>query len=302
MLGHIPYCASLLPIQLSAQSAFFFTHGRVSMALKRYSLQMKVRLATRLAPNTHFNYHSKGSVKATVSCWCPSVSWPHAYWSEVRHQHSAPIISWGPYPCASHHCPYACTDLGNLPLFWILDIRVNKQAVHLWVNVLHGDLETIKAACLCYLDLLSEALHLVLSIQNAIKPMFEQKEIFTDRREPLNSLDFHSQCRHLQQRMPTREKWNSARRLLRTPSAGGPWRDQPTEGEKGQVSIMAPKHKGILRSYRSGPITRYKPLRLSRKRPQPSCTSAKCHGTEWGRWQSGMGFPSAEALPLHRQR
>lgn len=57
----------------------------------------------------------------------------------------------------------ACTDLGALPLFWILDVRVNKQAVHLRVNVLHRNLETIKTARLCHLDLLSESLHLVLT-------------------------------------------------------------------------------------------------------------------------------------------
>lgn len=37
----LPKAALLFPIQLSAQSAFFFTHCRVSMALNRYSLMRK---------------------------------------------------------------------------------------------------------------------------------------------------------------------------------------------------------------------------------------------------------------------
>lgn len=55
----------------------------------------------------------------------------------------------------------ASTDLIRIPFFRILNIRVNKQAVHLRVNVLHGDLEAIKTTCLSHLDLLGKALHLV---------------------------------------------------------------------------------------------------------------------------------------------
>lgn len=54
-----------------------------------------------------------------------------------------------------------------------------------------------------------------------------------NKKWPLNPPDFHWQCHHLQQRMPTHEKWNIVHHPLGTPSAGGPWRGQPTGREKG---------------------------------------------------------------------
>lgn len=54
-----------------------------------------------------------------------------------------------------------------------------------------------------------------------------------NKKWPLNPPDFHWQCHHLQQRTPTHEKWNIVHHPLGTPSAGGPWRGQPTGREKG---------------------------------------------------------------------
>lgn len=184
-------------------------------------------------------------------------------------------------------------QIWNLPLLWIFDIRVNKQAVHLRVNVLHGDLETIKTARLSHLDLLSEALHLVLNAKCNEKPCLKTIRGGINTKWPLNLLDFHSQFRHLPQRTPTREKWNIVHRPLGIPSAGGLWRDQPIGGKKREVCIRPPQHKGWFRSYGSGliPNTTHIPLQLSRKTPQPSYTSARCHGTEWERWRNDVDFP-----------
>lgn len=47
------------------------------------------------------------------------------------------------------------------PLFGLLDVGVDQQAVHLRVDVLHGDLEAVETPGLRHLHFLREALHLV---------------------------------------------------------------------------------------------------------------------------------------------
>lgn len=49
------------------------------------------------------------------------------------------------------------------PLLWLPDVGVDQEAVHLRVDVLHGDLKTVEATCLRHLHFLHEALHLVVT-------------------------------------------------------------------------------------------------------------------------------------------
>ena len=49
------------------------------------------------------------------------------------------------------------------PLSGVLDVCIYEQAVHLRVDVLHGNLETIEAASFSHLNFLAEALHLVVT-------------------------------------------------------------------------------------------------------------------------------------------
>ncbi|RUS76227.1 hypothetical protein EGW08_016000, partial [Elysia chlorotica] len=43
-----------------------------------------------------------------------------------------------------------------LPFYWVFDVCVDEQAVHFTVDILHCNLETVKAASLCYLHFLAE--------------------------------------------------------------------------------------------------------------------------------------------------
>lgn len=113
--------ALLLPIQLSAQSAFFFTHARVSTALNRYSLRVSEQA--------------------------------------VRQQHRPAETS------RNQHRPVQTRKSARVssPLFGLLDVGVDEEAVHLRVDVLHGDLETVETPGLRHLHFLCEALHLVVT-------------------------------------------------------------------------------------------------------------------------------------------
>lgn len=56
------------------------------------------------------------------------------------------------------------------PLFGLLDVGVDQQAVHLGVDVLHGDLEAVEAPGLCHLHFLRKALHLVATTTRTSTP------------------------------------------------------------------------------------------------------------------------------------
>lgn len=58
------------------------------------------------------------------------------------------------------------------PLRWVLDVGVNQEAVHLRVDVLHGDLEPIETPRLRDLHLLGETLHLTARKTHLIQDTF----------------------------------------------------------------------------------------------------------------------------------
>jgi len=47
-----------------------------------------------------------------------------------------------------------------LPMSWILNVSINKHAVHLGVNVLHSDLKAVEEPCLWHLHFTAETIYL----------------------------------------------------------------------------------------------------------------------------------------------
>ena len=50
--------------------------------------------------------------------------------------------------------------LSVIPFYRVFDVGIDQKAVHLTVDILHGNLETVKATGLCYLNLFTESFHL----------------------------------------------------------------------------------------------------------------------------------------------
>jgi len=48
----------------------------------------------------------------------------------------------------------------TLPMSWILNVSINKHAVHLGVNVLNGDLKAVEEPCLWHLHFTAETIYL----------------------------------------------------------------------------------------------------------------------------------------------
>lgn len=66
-----------------------------------------------------------------------------------------------------------------LPLLRISDVSINKQRVHLWMHILHCNLEPIEAPGFCDLHFLWESLNQIL-IDNAIGGCEESQDVLDE--------------------------------------------------------------------------------------------------------------------------
>ncbi len=167
------------------------------------------------------------SVKAIVSCWRPTTSWPHVCWSWAVNTQlplSAEVRTPAPLIIAPNNSNIISK---NSPLFGIFDVGVNQQTVHFRVDVFHSNLETVEATGFSHLDFLSKSLHLEHHRTQTIR--IEWLFTFVHTRLPLNSPSSHWQCHHSQQKKPRHERRNISPHLSGNPSAGDLLTGQPWE-------------------------------------------------------------------------
>lgn len=126
---------------------------------------------------------------------------------------------------------------------------------------------------------------------------------------------FHWRYHRLQQRRLRHGRWSVSLQVSTGPSVPSLWTNQPEKniniipvcltvwivrfffnwwqtGVDDTVFHLIVFCGGLLYSIW------YPPLPQSRKRPVPACTSSRCRGTGWGRWQTVWGFLGAKVRLL----
>ena len=135
-------------IHLKAQSAFFLTHGRVSIALNRCSfwaasckhrIFWEVILQQTSASTEYFSSH---------------VHRIKIVYLDINHRYFTPGFRPKSPTIYIHHARCKRVNIKYL------DVHVNQQAVHFGVNILDRHLEPVEASRLSHLDLHWEVLHL----------------------------------------------------------------------------------------------------------------------------------------------
>lgn len=130
--------ASSLLIQFKAQFAFFATHGRFSTALNKKSLKKKSRFFNNVY---HFSIFLLQIKKKNIFA---------SYRKKV--------------------------DKQDLLFFGIFDVGLDQKGIHLRMHILHGNLETIKAASFGNLDFLAEPFDEIL-VNDAIRSREECQNV-----------------------------------------------------------------------------------------------------------------------------